>query len=69
MAGRVGADFDAVVLRAPGESAPGEVYVLDPPVLARCTGPLRLGETTRVRLVEADPATGRITFDAPVEPA
>jgi exoribonuclease R len=59
---RVGTHFDAVVLRASTDSAPGEVYLLDPPVLARCTGPLRLGETTRVRLVEADPATGRIAF-------
>ena len=54
--------FDVVVLRASTDSAPGEVYLLDPPVLARCSGPLQLGETTRVRLVEADPATGRIAF-------
>jgi hypothetical protein len=33
-------------------------------VLARCTGPLRLGETVRARLVEADPANGRISFAA-----
>ena len=62
LADRVGTHFDVVVLRASTDSAPGEVYLLDPPVLARCTGPLRLGETTRVRLVEADPATGRIAF-------
>ena len=62
LADRVGTQFDVVVLRASTDSAPGEVYLLDPPVLARCTGPLRLGETTRVRLVEADPATGRIAF-------
>jgi exoribonuclease R len=68
LADRVGADFDAVVLRAPSDNgpatAPGEVYLLDPPVLARCTGSLRLGETTRVRLTEADPETGRIAFRA-----
>jgi exoribonuclease R len=62
LADRVGTDFDAVVLRAPAGTAPGEIYLLDPPVLARCTGPLRLGETARVRLVEADQATGRIAF-------
>ena len=62
LADRVGTHFDVVVLRASTDSAPGEVYLLDPPVLARCAGPLRLGETTRVRLVEADPATGRIAF-------
>jgi exoribonuclease R len=64
LAGRVGAAFDAVVLRVGREGALGEVYLPDPAVLARCTGPLRLGETARVRLVEADPATGRITFAA-----
>jgi exoribonuclease R len=64
LAGRVGTDFDAVVLRASTDNGAGEVYLLDPPVLARCTGPLRLGETARVRLVEADPATGRIAFAA-----
>ena len=40
LAGRVGEEFDAVVLRAGGPSGgPGEVYVHEPPVLARCTGP------------------------------
>ena len=61
---QVGADFDVVVLRASTDNGSGEVYLHDPPVLARCTGPLRLGETARVRLVEADPATGRIAFTA-----
>ncbi len=36
----------------------------DPPVLARCTGPLTAGALVRVRLTEADPATGRIEFAA-----
>jgi exoribonuclease R len=64
LADRVGTEFDAVVLRAPTDNGAGEVYLLDPPVLARCTGPLRLGEAARVRLAEADPATGRIAFTA-----
>jgi exoribonuclease R len=64
LAGRVGEGFDAVVLRAGREGGPGEVYLHSPPVLARCTGPLRLGETVRARLVEADPANGRIAFVA-----
>ena len=51
-----------VVLRASTDTAPGEVYLHVPPVLARCTGALRLGETARVQLVEADPLTGRITL-------
>jgi exoribonuclease R len=69
LAGRVGAGFDVVVLRAGTASnaagAPGEVYLHDPPVLARCSGPLRTGDTTRARLVESDPVTGRIAFVAP----
>jgi exoribonuclease R len=61
--GSVGREFDAVVLRpgqADGDS--GEIYVPDPPVLARCTGDLIAGAVVRVQLTEADPATGRIEF-------
>lgn len=59
---RVGEEFDAVVLRADGDA--GEVYVPDPPVLARCTGVLTAGAAVRVRLTEADPGSGRIEFAA-----
>lgn len=62
LAGRVGEEFDVVVLR-PGAEA-GEVYLPDPPVLARCTGRLVAGASVRVRLTEADPRTGRIAFAA-----
>jgi exoribonuclease R len=64
LADRVGAEFDAVVLRASTDNGAGEVFLLDPPVLGRCTGVRQPGETARVRLVEADPATGRIGFAA-----
>ena len=65
LAGRVGEEFDAVVLRvARPEGGPGEVYLHEPPVLARCSGTLRPGETARVRLVESDPGTGHIAFTA-----
>jgi exoribonuclease R len=65
LAGRIGAEFEVVVLRTGGgDGEPGEVYLADPPVLARCTGPLTAGGAARVRLVEADPATGRIAFSA-----
>jgi exoribonuclease R len=65
LADRIGEEFDAVVLRAGRpDGGPGEVYLDRPPVLARCAGPLRLGEAARVRLVEADPTTGRIAFTA-----
>jgi exoribonuclease R len=63
LAHRIGEEVDVVVLRAGRpDGGPGEVYLDRPPVLARCTGPLRLGETAPVRLVEADPVTGRIAF-------
>ena len=62
-------EFAAVVLRPRGpEGEPGEVFLAEPPVLARCTGSLRAGEMVRVELVEADPATGRIAFRARVRP-
>jgi exoribonuclease R len=65
LASRTGAEFDAVVLRASGpEDEPGEVFIAEPPVLARCTGVPRAGAVVRVRLVEADPAAGRIAFSA-----
>jgi exoribonuclease R len=61
----VGAELDVVVLRGGrADGPPGEVYLPDPPVLARCTGPLRPGRTARVRLVQADPETGRLAFAA-----
>jgi exoribonuclease R len=63
LARRVGEEFPAVVLRGGRpDGGPGEVYLQEPAVLARCTGPLRPGATVRARLVEADPATGRILF-------
>jgi exoribonuclease R len=65
LSGSVGREFDAVVLRPGQEDGDaGEVYVPDPPVLARCTGDLTAGAVVRVRLMEADPATGRIEFAA-----
>ena len=66
MASRIGAEFDAVVLRPSGSDPgePGEVFVAEPPVLARGIGVPKAGEVVRVRLVEADPATGRIVFAA-----
>jgi exoribonuclease R len=63
LAGRVGELFDVVVLRAGGrEGEAGEVFLADPPVVARCTGVPQAGRTVSARLVTADPATGRIEF-------
>lgn len=62
LSGRVGEEFPAVVLRA-GERD-GDVFVSDPPVLAKCSGRLPEGETVRVRLVEADAGERRVRFSA-----
>ncbi|GEL24410.1 ribonuclease R [Pseudonocardia sulfidoxydans NBRC 16205] len=51
---------EVIVLR----EEPGEVYLLDPPVVARCHGELRLGERITARLTVAEPATGRVEFTA-----
>jgi exoribonuclease R len=63
LAGRVGERFDVVVLRGSGpEGEPGEVFLAEPPVVARCTGVPGAGRTVTARLVAADPSTGRIEF-------
>ncbi|HEX7307793.1 RNB domain-containing ribonuclease [Lentzea sp.] len=63
LAGRVGEEFEAVVLRASEDEA--EVFVASPPVLAKCAGRgLPEGERVRVRLVEADAGERRVRFSA-----
>ena len=72
---RVGETFDAGVTdvdsqrrTAPAPAAPngrepgGTVALDDPPVRARCTGDLPLGERVRVTLVTADPAKRTVLF-------
>ncbi|SDH14823.1 RNB domain-containing ribonuclease [Pseudonocardia oroxyli] len=61
LADRVGREFSVVVLRAD----PGEVFLPDPPVIARCSGTLRPAEVATVRLEEADPTTGTVRFASP----
>ncbi|GAB2867021.1 RNB domain-containing ribonuclease [Lentzea nigeriaca] len=62
LSGRVGQEFDAVVLRAGDQEA--EVFVSAPPVLAKCSGKqLPEGERIRVRLAEADPVERRVRFE------
>jgi exoribonuclease R len=60
--GREGQEFEAAVLDVDGNR--GTVALTDPPVRARCDGRLRLGTRTKVRLVEADPATRKVLFAA-----
>jgi len=62
LAGRVGERFDAVVLAEAAAGESGEVFVLDPPVLGPCAGPLRAGARLAVRLVQADPEARKVTF-------
>ena len=54
---RVGRTFDAAVLDVDAKRQRGTVALDEPPVRARCDGPLVLGERTTVRLIEADPGT------------
>ncbi|MGI5132669.1 RNB domain-containing ribonuclease [Pseudonocardia sp. CA-107938] len=65
LADRVGASFDVIVLRASSaDGEPGEVFLLEPAVFARCAGVPTAGVTVAARLTEADPATGRVLFTA-----
>ncbi|MCE0767548.1 RNB domain-containing ribonuclease [Pseudonocardia kujensis] len=61
LADRVGEEFEVVVLRR----EPAEVFLADPPVLAKCDGRPRPGTLARARLVEADPTSGRVRFALP----
>ncbi|WP_407640519.1 RNB domain-containing ribonuclease [Actinokineospora iranica] len=59
---QIGQEFDAVALRA--EPATAEIFIANPPVLARCTGTsLPEGETIRVRLTEADEVRRKVAFE------
>ncbi|MDR7300815.1 RNB domain-containing ribonuclease [Haloactinomyces albus] len=64
LADRVGEEFTATVLRSSGEGDSGEVFVPDPPVIARCTGDhLVEGQRVWVRLTEADPVRRDVAFE------
>ncbi|MBL1074410.1 RNB domain-containing ribonuclease [Nocardia sp. 2] len=62
LAQRVGTDFDAVVLREANGTRPAEIFVADPPVLAKCEGAPLEGRRVKVRLTVADPLTRTVTF-------
>lgn len=67
LAGRVGEEFEAAVLDVDdgnGKRPPSGAIALDePPVRARCRGPLPLGERVRVRLVKADVVARSVEFE------
>ncbi len=59
---KVGAEFDAVVLRA--ESTNAEVFLPEPPVIAKCSGEnLPEGGRIRVRLLDADTLKRKVSFE------
>ncbi|SCG61940.1 RNB domain-containing ribonuclease [Micromonospora inositola] len=69
---RVGETFSAAVLDVdappngnskPGREPGGTVALDEPPVRARCTGDLPLGERVQVRLTTADPTRRKVVFD------
>ncbi len=64
LTGRVGESFEVIVLRGDGGEEPGEVYLPEPAVIAKCTGAPKAGVTITARLTEADPVTGRVLFSA-----
>jgi exoribonuclease R len=57
---RVGETFEAAVLDSDGKRS--TVALDEPPVRARCEGPLALGTRTRVQLIEATPETRTVRF-------
>ncbi|HEX6354827.1 RNB domain-containing ribonuclease [Actinophytocola sp.] len=62
LAGRVGQEFDAIVLRSEGNAA--DVFLPDPPVIAKCVGGnLPEAETVRVRLTQADEDARKVLFE------
>ncbi|UAK32408.1 RNB domain-containing ribonuclease [Nocardia asteroides] len=65
LARRIGAQFDAVVLREANGNRPAVVFIANPPVLGPCVGEPPEGETVRVRLVSADPRERKVAFAYP----
>ncbi|WP_327114281.1 RNB domain-containing ribonuclease [Nocardia sp. NBC_01730] len=62
---RVGAEFDAVVVREGNGNRPAEIFIADPPVLGSCVGEPPEGAAVRVRLTSADPRGRKVTFAFP----
>lgn len=62
---RLGAVFEAIVLREAEGRRPAEIFVADPPLLGPCAGEPPEGKHLEVRLTTADPAERRIGFTHP----
>ncbi len=67
LADRLGSVFRAVVVREANGSRPAEIFVAEPPVVAKCVGSPPEGWQVRVRLVESAPATRTVTFAFPAD--
>lgn len=69
---RVGETFPATVLDVDDRRPRGAIALAEPPVRARCTGELSLGDRITARLVTADPVTRMVAFertrDEPAQP-
>ncbi|MFC9895415.1 RNB domain-containing ribonuclease [Nocardia sp. NPDC127579] len=59
---RLGAPFQAVVIRESNGNRPAEIFLPDPPVLGPCTGSPPEGTTITATLTSADPTTRKIAF-------
>lgn len=59
---RVGERFDALVMSGATERRQAQIFLSDPPVVARCAGDLRPGDRVVVELTKADEVTRTVEF-------
>lgn len=67
LAPQKGQTFDSAVLRGAEKRRAAEVFVTDPPILARCEGNPPEGQRAKLMLREADPGTRTVLFGFPAE--
>lgn len=67
LAPQKGQTFDSAVLRGAEKKRFAEVFVTDPPILARCEGDPPEGQRAKLTLREADPGTRTVLFGFPAE--
>ncbi len=67
LAGRVGETFQAVIVRDADGKRDAEIFVADPPVLAKLTGEAPEGKSVEVRLAVADVSTRKVSFTYPAK--
>ncbi|MUM15975.1 ribonuclease II [Mycobacterium sp. CBMA 623] len=67
LAPQKGQTFDSAVLRGAEKKRAAEVFVTDPPILARCEGDPPEGQRAKLTLREADPTTRTVIFGFPAD--